>query len=266
MNLKNKNIGFFDSGIGGISVLKRALKILEHEIFVYFGDSKNSPYGNKSQNDIIKLCINICNFLIYENNCKAIVIACNTASSAAIKFLRSMYEPKILIIGIEPALKPATEYISKNKLSGKILVLATNFTISGDKFKLSLMSYRDFDVDCVALKDLAFMIEKNVSRDEIYKHLYKRLYNYIGKVECVVIGCTHYYFVEDILRSILGENLKFFNGIDGTINELNRRLCANNIKRDFNQETTLRNVYIYNSLDYKNVVRSYELLGGGNFN
>ena len=88
MNFKYKNIGVFDSGIGGISVLKSAISILPNEVFIYFGDSKNSPYGSKTQNEIIKLCINICNFLIYENNCKAIVVACNTASSAAINFLR----------------------------------------------------------------------------------------------------------------------------------------------------------------------------------
>ena len=126
---------FFDSGIGGISILGKTMKLLENEVFIYFGDSRNSPYGSKSESELINLSINICNFLIFENNCKAIVVACNTASSAAIRFLRERYEPKIPIIGVEPAIKPAVEFVNSNNKKGYILLLATPFTVNGDKLR-----------------------------------------------------------------------------------------------------------------------------------
>ena len=259
MNFKYKNIGVFDSGIGGISVLKSAISILPNEVFIYFGDSKNSPYGSKTQNEIIKLCINICNFLIYENNCKAIVVACNTASSAAINFLRKNYEPHIPIIGIEPALKPSIEYMKSFNLKGKILVLATPFTISGEKLKFLLELYKDFDVYPIALHKLAYMIEFNFPKDEIKNYLYDELKDYIRETKAIVFGCTHYYFVLDIFKEIFGEDVKIFDGAYGTSIELNRRLEKNNIKNDkFCKDK--KKVFVYNSLGEEGILRSYRLL------
>ena len=259
MNFKHKNIGFFDSGIGGISVLKNAIKLLENEVFIYFGDSKNAPYGNKTQNEIIELCTNICNFLIYENNCKAIVVACNTASSAAIKFLRDKYEPNIPIIGIEPAIKPAIEYVENNKLNGKILVLATPFTINGDKFKKSLSLYKNFKIESVALEELAYMIEETLDADIIYNYLNEKLGKYVKEVECVVLGCTHYNFIKDVFKNIFGDNVKIFDGIYGTNKELIRRLKIRNIENNF-ESKDFKKVYIYNSLNDQKINRCYNLL------
>lgn len=259
MDFKHKNIGFFDSGIGGISVLKTALDLLKNEVFIYYGDSKNSPYGSKSQNEIIKLCINICNFLIYENNCKAIVVACNTASSAAIKVIREMYEPNIPIIGIEPAIKPAILYLKNNNIKGRVLVLATPVTINGEKFRTALSNFEKYEIYCVALENLAYMIEENLCKNEIKNYLYMELHKYIGNINCLVLGCTHYYFVIDILREILGEHVEIFDGAYGTSKELKRRINANRLKRDFSNENKKR-VYIYNSLNENKIKRCYELL------
>ena len=259
MNFKNKNIGFFDSGVGGISVLKNAIKMLDNEIFVYFGDSKNSPYGSKSKDEIVKLCINICNFLIYENNCKAIVVACNTASSAAIKVLRSIYEPEIPIIGVEPAIKPAVENLVINNPKGKILLLATPFTTKGEKLKVLLNTYKDFNIECVALEQLAYMIEINLNKKLIYDYLYKILGSYKNTVDSVILGCTHYYFIKDILVYILGNKAKIYDGIVGTNKELRRRLVIKNIINN-EPNNDLKKVYIYNSLNKENVLRSFELL------
>ena len=259
MNFKNKNIGFFDSGIGGISVLKNAIETLQNEVFVYFGDSKNAPYGSKNKDEIIRLCINICNFLIYENNCKAIVVACNTASSAAIKVLRSIYEPDIPIIGVEPAIKPAVENLRNNNPDGKILLLATPFTTKGEKLKFLLNKYNGFNIESIALDELAYMIETNLNKESIYDYLYKILNTYKNKVDSVILGCTHYYFIKDLLINILGEKVKIYDGIIGTNNELKRRLISKNINNDvYNKD--LKKLYIYNSLDNKNVLRCYELL------
>lgn len=259
MDFKYKNIGFFDSGIGGISVLKNAISVLPNETFIYFGDSKNSPYGSKSQDEITKLCIKICNFLIYENNCKAVVVACNTASSASINFLRKIYEPKVPIIGIEPALKPSIKYVNENKLSGKILVLATPFTILGDKLRNLLNLYKEFDVECVALNNLAYMLEFNFDKYKIKKYLYDELKDYVNKTSCIVLGCTHYYFAADILEDIFGKNVKIFDGGHGTSIELKRRLEEKDIKNDLVLNGR-RNVFIYNSLGEDGIIRSDELL------
>lgn len=259
MDFKYKNIGFFDSGIGGISVLKNAISILPNETFIYFGDSKNSPYGSKTKDEITKLCVRICNFLIYENNCKAIVVACNTASSASINFLREIYEPKIPIIGIEPALKPSIEYIDDNKLRGKVLVLATPFTILGDKFKKMLGLYKNFNVECVALHDLAYMLEFNFDKGKVKKYLYDELKHYVGKTSCIVLGCTHYYFAIDVLEDIFGMGIRIFDGSYGTSIELKRRLEEKHIKNDL-MLNGRRNIFIYNSLGEDGVVRSNELL------
>lgn len=259
MDFKNKNIGFFDSGIGGISVLKNAMKLLKNETFIYFGDSKHAPYGSKTQNEIIKLCVNICDFLIYENNCKAIVVACNTASSAAIKILREKYEPTIPIIAIEPAIKPAAEYLKIKNSKGKILLLATPFTIGGDKLKRSLSLYKDTKINCIPLKDLAYMIEENLDENKIYNYLNEELKNFLEDVECIVLGCTHYYFVKNILVEILGENIKIFDGLYGTSRELKRRLEVLGIENFKNLKEGKR-VYIYNSLNQSKVLRCYDLL------
>lgn len=262
MDFRNGNVGFFDSGIGGISILRKTMKLLENETFIYFGDSRNSPYGSKSKIEIINLSINICNFLIFENNCKAIVVACNTASSAAIKFLREKYEPEIPIIGVEPAIKPAVEFVNSNNKEGYILLLATPFTVNGDKLRRLINKYSKSTIECFALDYLAYMIEQNESEQNIYEYLYKELYKYINNISCIVLGCTHYYFVENIIKDIFGVKVKIFDGSLGTAMELRRRLIENNLinKTLINLDNRIQ---IYNSLNNEKVSYCHKILGGG---
>lgn len=259
MNFASYNIGIFDSGIGGISVLKKTIELLDNETFVYFGDSKNSPYGSKGKEEIINLCINICNFLIFENNCKAIVVACNTASSAAINNLRQVFEPRIPIVGIEPAIKPAINFTSQTRGRGYILLLATPFTIKGEKLKGLINRYGYNSIKLVALDKLAHMIEHNYSMGDIHSYLYSNLKRYVGITDAVVLGCTHYYFVREIIKNILGNVIAIFDGIEGTSRELRRRLVENNLinKQNINKS---KRVYIYNSLNYDQVLNSYRIL------
>lgn len=258
MEFRSGNIGFFDSGIGGISVLIKTMKLLENETFIYFGDSKNSPYGSKSQTEIINLSIKICNFLIFENNCKAIVVACNTASSAAIKVLRERYEPKVPIIGVEPAIKPAVDFVDLNNKERYILLLATPFTVNGDKLKCLVNRYSNYKIECLALDRLAYMIEHNESEQVIFDYLYTELYRYIENVSCVVLGCTHYYFVENIIKNIFGKDVTIFDGSLGTAMELKRRLLENNLANDLDNSSI--KIHIYNSLNNDKVLYCYKIL------
>ena len=134
---KNKPIGIFDSGIGGVTVLKEIIKILPNENYIYYSDSKNNPYGDKSDEEIINLCDNIIKMML-EKNCKAIVIACNTASAKAAKFLRQKYK-ELPIIAIEPAYKMVHDY-SYDKPT---LVMATKGTIESEKFNILFKKFKE---------------------------------------------------------------------------------------------------------------------------
>ena len=136
---KNSAIGFFDSGVGGISVLREMVKLMPYEDFLYFGDSKNAPYGTKSTDVVRQLTVaHTQEFL--RRGAKAVAIACNTATSAAVRVLREMY-PEVPLVGIEPALKPAVEEFP----TGHVLVLATPMTVREEKFhKLVQILYAQF--------------------------------------------------------------------------------------------------------------------------
>ena len=137
MNKKKMPIGFFDSGVGGISVLKEAVKLMPNEHYIYFGDSKNAPYGIKEVEEVKALTYKAVEFLI-EKGAKAIVIACNTATSAAVRALRITY-PNIPIIGIEPAVKPAVKLGRK----GPVIIMATPMTLKEKKLKVLMDKYKD---------------------------------------------------------------------------------------------------------------------------
>ena len=132
---ENKPIGIFDSGIGGVTVLREIIKILPNENYVYYSDSKNNPYGDKSDEEIINLCDNIVKMML-EKECKAIVIACNTASVKAAKYLREKYR-ELPIIAIEPAYKMVHDYSYEQPT----LVMATKGTIESEKFNILFKKY-----------------------------------------------------------------------------------------------------------------------------
>ena len=136
MDNKRRPIGFFDSGVGGLSVMREALKIMPNEDYIYFGDSKNAPYGTRTVDEVRKLTFDAVDFLL-SKGVKGIVIACNTATSAAVAALRMEY-PELPIVGIEPALKPAVEL---NK-EGSILIMATSMTLKEKKFNNLMEKYR----------------------------------------------------------------------------------------------------------------------------
>ena len=175
MDIKNNPIGFFDSGVGGLSVMRESIAIMPNENYIYFGDSKNAPYGTKSLEEVRKLTFDAVEFLLMKN-VKAIVIACNTATSAAIEDLRNKYTD-IPIIGIEPAIKPA---ISLNK-EGNIIVMATPMTLRENKFK-ELMNKLDDKGNLVPLPcaGLVEYIEQGILEgDDLESYLKEKLNPYL---------------------------------------------------------------------------------------
>lgn len=206
-------IGVFDSGVGGISVLKRLQEAMPHENFYYYGDSHYNPYGSKTQEEIIARAKTIVDHLLAKN-CKAIVIACNTATSAAAHTIRNLY-PTVPVIGIEPALKLALEMHPE----GRVLVLATPATLSLEKFHtlesaLGITANKD-QVIHLACAGLASRIEKGeLDQPDLVHMLEKLLEPYVGKVTSVVLGCTHYPFIEQYIKRVMGD-VAFFDGAHG---------------------------------------------------
>ena len=176
----NKPIGIFDSGIGGVTVLKEIMKIIPNEKFIYFSDSKNNPYGDKKDSEIKTRCDEITKFLI-EKECKSIVIACNTASARAASFLREKYKD-IPIIAIEPAYKMVYDYAYEKTT----LVMATKGTIESEKFNLLYHKYNNYKTYILPCVGLADIIEKG-NKEELIKYLNKNIGIYKGKVENVVL-------------------------------------------------------------------------------
>ena len=241
MNKSERPIGFFDSGVGGISVLKESLKILPNEDFVYFGDSINAPYGIKSVNEVKELTFNAVDFLL-SKGVKVVVIACNTATSAAIDDLREKYKD-IPIIGIEPALKPAVE-ISRGK---SIIIMATPMTLAEKKFSKLMEQYKK-EVNMISLPcaGLVELIENGITEgEEIQNYLIDKLKEFIHlDVASIVLGCTHYPFIKDELIKIVGEKTVIIDGSVGTVNQLKRQLMRNKL---LNEKKTKGIVTIYNS-------------------
>ncbi len=202
--MESKKIGIFDSGIGGVTVLKEIIKLLPDEDYIYFSDSINNPYGEKDDNTIIEICDNITQNLI-NKNCKCIVIACNTASAKAAKYLRNKY-PNIPIIAIEPAYKMVYDY-AYNKPT---LVMATKGTIESEKFHMLYKKYDNHKTYLLPCIGLANIIEDG-NLEEITKYLKENISTYKGKVENVVLGCTHYPLIQKEIKEVLG-NAQFFNG------------------------------------------------------
>ncbi len=214
-------IGIFDSGIGGVTVFTEILKILPDEDYIYYSDSKNNPYGDKSDSEILSICDNIVKFLI-NNECKAIVIACNTASAKAAEHLRKKYK-NLSIIAIEPAYKMVHDYA----YSEPTLVMATKGTIESEKFQLLYKNYDNHQTELLPCVGLANIIEED-NKEEIEKYLNYNLKKYVGKVKNVVLGCTHYPLIQDEIKKVLG-NVTFFNGAPNLAKHLKNILEKENL-------------------------------------
>tara|TARA_X000000950_G_scaffold278063_1_gene368429 strand:+ start:394 stop:1167 length:774 start_codon:yes stop_codon:yes gene_type:complete len=202
--MNTTSIGFFDSGIGGITTLNSVIKLLPNEHTIYLADSMNSPYGTKSNGELIKICKKNVEFLI-NNGCKLIVIACNTATTNSISYLRQNY--KIPFIGIEPAIKPA----ALNTKTGKIGVLATKGTLGSNLFeKTSSIHGQNIEIIEKQVNGLVELIEKNVfSGSKIDALLEKYITPMINLgIDKLVLGCTHYALVKNSIEKITKKQIE----------------------------------------------------------
>ena len=228
--LKNKPIGFMDSGVGGISVLKEAIRVLPAEDFVYYGDSANAPYGTKTVKEIRDLTFKAVERLM-DHDVKALVIACNTATSAAIVELRARYKD-MPVIGIEPAVKPAVVC----SRGGRIIVMATPMTLRQKKFRELIKTYEnEADIVPLACEGLMEYVEKGLNDKEgLMDYLDKTLGAVItDDTESIVLGCTHYPFIINEIKEYLGDrDIVLIDGSKGTSSQLKRRLEEKDLLRD----------------------------------
>ena len=219
--MNNNSIGVFDSGIGGVTVLKEIIKILPNENYIYYSDSKHNPYGDRDDETIITYCDNIVDILL-KKNCKAIVIACNTASAKAATFLREKYK-QIPIIAIEPAYKMVHDYA----YNSETLIMATRGTIESERFNNLYQKYNNNKTELIECIGLADIIEEG-NKEKIEKYLEKNLKKYNGKIENIVLGCTHYPLIQDEISKVVGD-VRFFNGAPSLAKHLKNVLEQNDL-------------------------------------
>jgi len=241
---KSKPIGIFDSGVGGLSVWKELINELPNESVIYYADSKNCPYGPRSKEEIIKLSSSVVDFLI-KKECKLIIVACNTATAAAIDFLRSNYN--IPFIGMEPAVKPA----ALNSKTKSIAVLATEGTFNGKLYNETSKKYaKDVQLNIKIGDRLVEIVEKGKINDpESEKHLQYLVKPLIEKnIDHLVLGCTHYPFLMQKLKKVLPESVEIVNPAPAVVKQTKRILEEFNL---LNNNTKNSDYQFYCSGDSK---------------
>ena len=213
-------IGVFDSGVGGLSILDEALQQLPHHNYIYFADSANAPYGDKPPQWIAERSLQICRYLV-EQDCSAIVVACNTATAEAIATIRSTLD--IPIIGVEPGIKPAAMQ-SQNGIVG---VLATEATLNSDKFNALLATLPEH---CQFIKQagagLVPLIEAGLIETPEMQALLRSHLKPIQDqgADTLVLGCTHYPFLKKMIRAVVGDSMTLIDTSDAVVRQLLRQI------------------------------------------
>ena len=210
------SVGVFDSGVGGLSVLSFLTELMPGENYIYLGDTANAPYGDKTHDEVVNIALKNTETLL-ASGCKAIVVACNTATAAAVETLRARF-PEVPVIGIEPALKPAFESGCR-----RVMVLATPRTVSEERFTslLSRLSEKyggyAYGVGC---RNLAEMVEKGTADESYFEPMFAPG---IPRPDGIVLGCTHYSFIAGIVGRASG-GIPVFDGALGTARQVKRLL------------------------------------------
>jgi glutamate racemase len=229
---ENRAIGIFDSGIGGLTVANAVFDLLPHEKIIYFGDTANIPYGDKMADQVRDFSFRITQFLL-NKGCKAIVIACNTASAAALDALRNHW-PDVPFIGMEPAVKPA----AKLTKTGKVGVLATAGTFKSQRYANLMHAYAQ---DVTMIQNPCVGLVKLIEEHKIDQPKTRALLESILKpmetegADTFVLGCTHYPFVEHIIRDIIDEAEHIINPAPAVARQLKRRLEKLNLLNPSNE-------------------------------
>lgn len=223
---RNLPIAVIDSGVGGISVLKELIRQMPNERFLYLGDSANAPYGSRDRADVLRITRENLQFLL-ARGIKALVIACNTATSAAARVLRAEY-PDLPIVGIEPAIKPAAQLMDHPQ----VLVMATPLTLREEKFQILAAQFAHLQelipLPCAGLVEL---IEGGHLDDAPLRDYLAELFAPVKdqKIDAVVLGCTHYPHIRPIIAEFFDPSTPIIDGGEGTARETLRRLRAANL-------------------------------------
>ncbi|MDH8678457.1 glutamate racemase [Fusibacter bizertensis] len=253
---KYSKIGIFDSGLGGLSVLNTLEGLLSKEGFIYIGDSLNAPYGTRSKEEVFELSKKICDDLV-SKDVKAIVIACNTATSAAVLKLRDMYD--IPIVGMEPAVKPALR-----QSEGQVVVLATEMTLKEEKF-LKLVDHIDdgYRVAKMPAPEWVDCVENHLHDEDFVKNCVDSfLDEKLPSAQNLVLGCTHFIFLSDYIKRYYNDKIELFDGNMGTALQLKNTLESMKLllDEDIYQASELERIEIYNSKSDEYVEKSKDLL------
>ncbi|MBR2678438.1 MAG: glutamate racemase [Bacilli bacterium] len=241
-------IGVFDSGLGGLSVLKEMMKVLPNEDFLFYEDSLNNPYGVKDEDELLEITSKIVDYLL-DNDCKIIVIACNTATTCCMKALREKY-PNTIFVGTVPAIKVAYDNNYKNTI-----ILSTPYTTKSKRVEELLNDYTREDqiITNISGENLANLIELD-KHDEIMELLHRLLDDYKDKADSLVLGCTHYSLIKAEINEVL-PNTVLLDGCLGVANEVKHQLEEHNLL-----ENNSGSLEIVNSKSDDLIKRSYEIL------
>ena len=217
----NNYIAFLDSGMGGVSVLAQARALLPEENFIYYADIANAPYGNRSADEVRRL-VSLALKRLLPFGLKALLLACNAATSAAVGHLRQLLP--IPVLGMEPALKPALA-----STTGRILVLGTALTIQEEKFRrLFIRLGQDRDIVPLACPLLADMVEEGPENEAIAPYLQELIAPWEQGLEAMVLGCTHYVFLRSLLTKLY-PGISLFDGNEGVCRHLAQILKEQNL-------------------------------------
>ncbi len=243
-------IGVFDSGLGGLSVLKELRKVLPNEDYLFYEDSIHNPYGEKSEEELLKITSQIVDYLL-EKGSKIIVIACNTATTSCMKRLREIY-PNTIFVGTVPAIKVAYDHHSKNTI-----ILSTPYTAQSKRVQELIEDYHSDDQIIINIsgKNLANLIELG-KEEEVCSLLHELLDDYKDIADSIVLGCTHYSLIRREIQEVL-PNTTLLDGCLGVSLEVKRQLENHGLLSDSTMEGTLT---IENDKSEDLIARSYDIL------
>lgn len=223
--MQNRPVGIFDSGVGGTSIFKEIHQLLPNESIIYLADSRNAPYGDKTADDIKNLSEKNTRFLL-SMNCKLIVVACNTATTNAISYLRANYN--VPFIGIEPAIKPA----ALQTKTGCIGILATKGTLASDLFHKTTNLY---SANIRVIEQIGTGIVELIEEGKLYSEDMRQLLKtYLrpmisAQIDHLVLGCTHYPYLIPILKELLPEHVKIIDSGEAVARQTKHILNQNNL-------------------------------------
>ena len=243
-------IGLFDSGLGGLSILKELIKELPNEDYLFYEDSINNPYGNKTEEELLDITSKIVDYLLDEG-CKIIVIACNTATTSCMKKLREKY-PNTIFVGTVPAIKVAYDGHYKN-----VINLSTPYTKDSKRVNELINDFKNEDevIYNISGENLANLRELD-TKEEIEELLNNLLASYKNTADALILGCTHYSLIKDEFKKVL-PNTVLLDGVVGVTKEVKRQLVNNNLLNNRIEKGTVK---IINSKSNDLIERSYEIL------